>query len=62
MLRIGRVVFCLFAAIGCYAFGIPAGGIAFLFIGFVFEALFWFGIFGKKKKYWRQNLGSKLVI
>jgi len=50
---INRVVIsiaCLFAAIGCYVFGVPVGGGLFLLAGLVFEGMFWFGIFGKKKK------------
>lgn len=43
-------IICFFAAIACYIFGIPAGGIVFLILGLVFEGLFWLGIFGKKKK------------
>jgi len=41
-------VLCFFAAIACYVFGIPAGGMVFLILGLIFEAMFWFGIFGKK--------------
>ncbi len=48
--RILLTVLCFFAAIACYVFGIPAGGVAFFVLGMVFEVLFWFGIFGKKKK------------
>lgn len=43
-------VACLFAAIGCYVFGASAGGVAFLVAGFVFEIMFWFGVFGNSKK------------
>ena len=43
------VLVCLFAAIACYAFGIPQGGVVFLVAGLVFEGLFWFGLFGGKK-------------
>ena len=50
ILRVVIIVMCLFAAIGCYVFGIPAGGIAFLVAGVIFEAMFWLGIFGKWKK------------
>ncbi|HSC67705.1 MAG TPA: hypothetical protein VLC79_08445 [Cellvibrio sp.] len=41
---------CLLAAIGCYVFGVPVGGIVFLIAGVLFEGLFWFGVFGYKKK------------
>jgi hypothetical protein len=44
------VVFCFFAAIACYVFGVPAGGVAFVVLGLIFEGLFWAGIFGGKKK------------
>ncbi len=37
-----------FAAIGCYVFGIPVGGVVFFIFGLVFEGLFWFGVLGKK--------------
>lgn len=50
LLRIALVIGCLFAAIACYAFAIPAGGVVFLFLGLIFEGLFWFGIFGKSNK------------
>jgi hypothetical protein len=48
--RVVIVVACLFAAIGCYFFGVPAGGVVFLLLGLIFEGMFWFGIFGKWKK------------
>ena len=48
--RVLITVFCFFAAIACYVFGIPAGGIIFFILGLVFETMFWFGIFGKKAK------------
>ncbi len=44
------IVVCFFAAIACYVFGIPAGGVAFVVLGVIFEGLFWMGIFGKRKK------------
>lgn len=50
MYRVALTVVCFFAAIACYSFGIPAGGIVFLVLGLVFEGLFWTGIFGKKKR------------
>jgi len=43
-------VACLFAAIACYSFGVPAGGPVFIIAGLIFEGMFWFGIFGKKKQ------------
>ena len=48
-----RILFtsiCFFAAIACYTFGIPAGGIGFFLLGLIFEGLFWFGILGPKSK------------
>jgi len=53
--RVLLLVFCFFAAIACYTFGIPAGGIIFLSLGIVFEGLFWTGIFGRKKKLPTEN-------
>ncbi|WP_193747516.1 hypothetical protein [Cellvibrio sp. OA-2007] len=50
ILRAAVIVVCLVAAIGCYVFGIPVGGVAFLVAGIIFEAMFWLGIFGKWKK------------
>lgn len=47
--RLVIIVACLFAAIGCYSFGVPAGGVVFLLAGLMFESMFWMGIFGKKK-------------
>lgn len=38
-----------FAAIACYVFGVPAGGAIFLLLGFAFEAMFWLGVFGRKR-------------
>ena len=48
--RVLITVLCFFAAIACYVFGIPAGGIIFLILGLAFEVMFWVGIFGKKAK------------
>jgi hypothetical protein len=48
--RVGITVACLLAAIGCYVFGVPIGGSAFLVAGIIFEGMFWLGIFGKWKK------------
>ncbi|WP_419810237.1 hypothetical protein [Bacterioplanoides sp.] len=48
MKRFVLLAVCLFAAIGCYTFGIPKGGIAFLLLGLVFEGLFWFGLLGNR--------------
>jgi len=45
--RVLITVFCLFAAIACYVFGIPAGGVIFFILGLVFEVMFWSGVFGK---------------
>ena len=47
--RVLLAVFFLFAAIACYVFGFPAGGFVFLLLGLIFEGLFWFGLFGRKK-------------
>jgi len=47
--RVLLAAFFLFAAIACYVFGIPAGGVIFLLLGLVLEGLFWFGLFGRKK-------------
>ncbi len=48
--RVLFTVLCFFAAIACYVFGIPAGGVAFFILGLIFEALFWLGLLGKKTK------------
>ena len=50
ILRLAVIVVCLFVAIGCYVFGVPADSIVFLVAGVIFEAMFWLGIFGKWKK------------
>jgi len=47
--RVLITVLCFFAAVACYVFGIPAGGAIFLVLGVVFEGMFWFGLFGRKK-------------
>ncbi|MEY4589901.1 MAG: hypothetical protein RL497_1977 [Pseudomonadota bacterium] len=47
--RVVIVVACFFAAIACYSFGVPAGGVIFLLAGLMLEGMFWRGIFGKKK-------------
>ena len=49
--RVFLTLFCFFAAIGCYVFGIPAGGAVFFVLGLIFEVLFWFGVFGKKSSH-----------
>lgn len=43
-------VFCLFAAIACYVFGVPVGGAIFIVLGVIFEAMFWIGVFGQRKR------------
>jgi len=53
--RILFTVLCFFAAIACYVFGIPAGGIIFFIFGMVFELMFWLGVFGKKKQKRSKN-------
>lgn len=53
MKTLKRILFtlvCFFAAIACYTFGIPQGGVLFLLLGLGFEVLFWFGVFGNKPK------------
>lgn len=47
--RVALIIFCFFAAIACYVFGVPAGGIALIALGVIFEGLFWFGVFSRKK-------------
>ncbi|MCQ3829127.1 hypothetical protein HXX02_06695 [Microbulbifer elongatus] len=47
--RILIAVVCLFAAIACYVFGIPAGGAVFLVLGFLLEGLFWFQLTRRKR-------------
>lgn len=41
---------CLFAAIACYVFGIPAGGAIFLVLGMLLEGMFWFQLTRKHKQ------------
>lgn len=38
--RIIITVLCFFAAIACYGFGIPAGGIVFLLLGLILKGYF----------------------
>lgn len=40
---------CLLAAVTCYLFGVPAGGVLFLILGFVFEVIFWARVFRRTK-------------
>lgn len=53
--RVLLIVVCFFAAIACYAFGVPAGGVAFVILGVIFEGLFWTGLFGKKQSHQAQH-------
>jgi hypothetical protein len=41
---------CCVAAIACYSRGIPQGSVLFLVAGLGFEALFWFGLLGKRSE------------
>ncbi len=50
LVRAAIVIVCIFLAIGCYAFGVPAGGPIFIGLGLLFEALIWVGVVGGKKK------------
>ena len=38
--RILLAFVCLFAALACYAFGVPAGGAAFVVLGLLLEGVF----------------------
>ncbi|WP_226703734.1 hypothetical protein [Microbulbifer elongatus] len=52
MSRIKRTLIafvCLFAAIACYVFGIPVGGVVFLVLGVVLEGIFWFQLFRRRR-------------
>jgi hypothetical protein len=40
----------IFAALSAYSYGNSKGIFLFVLLGFAFEALFWFGLLGKKKK------------
>lgn len=51
LLRLALIVTCFFAAIACFVFGVPFGGIAFVVLGIAFEGLLWLGIFGKKNAF-----------
>lgn len=46
--RVFLTLFFLMAA-ACYIFGMNAGGFAFILVGLVFEALFWFGVFAREE-------------
>ncbi|AWF81565.1 hypothetical protein BTJ40_12430 [Microbulbifer sp. A4B17] len=48
--RIATALLFLLAAIACYAFGVPAGGVIFLALGIIFEGIFWIKLFKRKKK------------
>lgn len=50
LLRIALTTLCFFAAIACYSFGVPVGGLVFIVLGVIFEGLFWTGIFGRRPK------------
>ena len=50
IVRVLLAVFCLFAAVACYVFGVPAGGATFLLIGLLLEGLFWFGLLGHRRQ------------
>ncbi|MFV8783429.1 hypothetical protein ACNKU7_13520 [Microbulbifer sp. SA54] len=41
---------CLFAAIACYVFGIPAGGAVFLVLGLLLEGMFWFQLTRRRER------------
>ncbi|WP_201276910.1 hypothetical protein [Microbulbifer sp. ALW1] len=47
--RLLVAVTCLFAAIACYVFGIPAGGALFLILGLLLEGLFWHQLLRRRK-------------
>lgn len=47
-MRVAVALLCLFAAIGCYVFGAPAGGMVFLILGALLEGLFWIMLFRKR--------------
>lgn len=38
--RILLALLCLFAALACYTFGVPAGGAAFVVLGLLLEGVF----------------------
>lgn len=48
-------LFCLFAAIACYVFGIPAGGVFFLVLGMLLEGIFWTRLFKRSTPKTRGN-------
>ncbi len=47
--RVFLTLFFLMVAAACYIFGMNAGGFAFILVGLVFEALFWFGVFAREE-------------
>ncbi len=49
-LRIILAVAFLFIALSFYSYGNTTGAFIFVVLGFCFEGLFWFQLFGKKKR------------
>jgi hypothetical protein len=47
--RLATILLFLFAAIVCYAIGLPRGTLVFIVLGVIFEGLFWVGLFNRKK-------------
>lgn len=51
-------VLCLFAAIACYVFGIPAGGVFFLILGLLLEGIFWTRLFKRNTAKMKGDRGK----
>ena len=50
LLRLSIAALCFLAAIGCYFFGAPRGGLIFLLLGGGFELIFWIMLARKRNK------------
>jgi hypothetical protein len=50
IIRLLILAVLIFAALGSYSYGNSTGIFFFIILGFIFEGLFWTGIFRKKKK------------
>jgi hypothetical protein len=44
------LIVLIIAAISSYSYGNSTGIFVFIILGFIFEGLFWTGLFSKKKK------------
>ncbi len=49
-MRLVYLTFLLLASLGCYQIGGITGVFAVVVLGMVLEALFWYGVFKRRKK------------